>query len=297
MVKKCILFYKYLSPSLALILVYQWFWCFVTLTFLLYFIYLDLFSQVLRVLYYWLTFIFISKWNCVRSCATCQVIIGITLIKLANLRHSFTDISKVLSICASNTRLEHSTSAIPTPHMFHLCNQVWLLFLSCCQYVYYGHILNTHSTMVHIFILHHFRHHKYELFNCYILVKQYVALVYHLDDHIVVYTVVSKVAGPGNQRSKDIRSDCDRHIIWSHLIEGLILHDVPEKFDMKVQGVKVERIELINQFFEIRKTLWFIFLPYLAKLLIHPKGDQGLLHLPQQPLPVICDGMHICYLL
>ena len=71
--------------------------------------------------------------------------------------------------------------------------------------------------MVHISILAHFRIH-YELNRCYILVKQYVTLVYHLNDYIVISTVLRKVSGPGNEWSKDVRSDCDRHIIGCHLV-------------------------------------------------------------------------------
>ena len=102
--------------------------------------------------------------------------------------------------------------------------------------------------MVHISILDHFRHH-YELFRCYILVKEYVAFVYHLDDYIVVNTVVCKVTGPCNQRSKDVRSDRDGHIVRGHLIERFILHYVPKEFDMELQGVEMESVKLIDQVF------------------------------------------------
>ena len=74
-------------------------------------------------------------------------------------------------------------------YFFHLCDQVWLLLLICRYYVYMCDILNTNSTMVHISILDQFRVH-YELYRSYLLVKQYVAFVYHFDDHIVVNTVV-----------------------------------------------------------------------------------------------------------
>ena len=87
--------------------------------------------------------------------------------------------------------------------------------------------------MVHISILDHFRHH-YELFRRYILVKEYVAFVYHLDDYIVVNTVVCKVTGPGDEWSKDVRSNCHRYIVGCHLIIRFILHYVPEELDMEL---------------------------------------------------------------
>ena len=150
--------------------------------------------------------------------------------------------------------------------------------------------------MVHISILDHIRV-KYELFRWYFFVKQYVAFVYHLDDYIVVNTMVWKVSRPGDEWSKDVGSDRDGHIVWSHLIERFILHYVPKEFDMELQGVEMESVKFIDQVFEIRNTLWFGLLLYLSELLIILEGDQRLFHFPQQPLPVIRNGVYIGYFL
>ena len=78
-------------------------------------------------------------------------------------------------------------------------------------------------------------------------------IVDHFDQQVIEDADLILIALLVAFRSENIWPDSDRHVVRVHLVHWLVVNNFLEKLNVELEGVEVERRELIEQVFDVEE--------------------------------------------